>query len=116
MSRDDRIRLRHMVESAREAMAFTRKRTRADLAADRMLALSLVKCIEIIGEAAARVSPQTRAQYPSIPWSDIVGMRNRLIHAYFDIDLDRVWDTITDDLPPLIAELERLADLGESAS
>jgi uncharacterized protein with HEPN domain len=73
-----------------------------------MLALSLVKCIEIVGEAASHVTLETRNQHASIPWNDIVGMRNRLIHAYYDVDLDRVWDTITDDLPPLIAELDKL--------
>lgn len=73
-----------------------------------MLALSLVRCIEIIGEAASRVSGETRMLVPQIPWPDLVGMRNRLVHAYFDIDLDRVWDTVLDDLPPLIAQLEEL--------
>jgi uncharacterized protein with HEPN domain len=106
MRRDDRIRLQHMLDSAREALSFTNGLNRADLDANRMLALSLVKCIEIVGEAAARVSQETRQQVPQIPWQDIVGMRNRLIHAYFDIDLDRVWDTVVADLPALIVLLE----------
>jgi uncharacterized protein with HEPN domain len=75
----------------------------SDVAGDRVLTLALIKCIEIIGEAASRVSHETQAAHPEIPWPDIVGMRNRLIHVYFDIDLDRVHDTITSDLPPLIA-------------
>ena len=78
------------------------------------MALSLVKCIEIIGEAAARISPEIKNQSPKIPWIDIVGMRNRLIHAYFDIDLDRVWDTLTDDIIPLIADLEKLIETKKS--
>jgi uncharacterized protein with HEPN domain len=106
MRRDDRIRLQHMLDSAREAISFADGRTRADLDANRMLALSLVKCIEIVGEAAARVGEETRQQVPQIPWQDIVGMRNRLIHAYYDIDLDRVWDTIIADLPALVPLLE----------
>lgn len=73
-----------------------------------MLTLSLVKSIEIIGEAASTVTPEFRQQYPEIPLRDIVAMRNRLIHVYFDIDLDRVWDTIADDLPGLITQLERV--------
>lgn len=73
-----------------------------------MLARALVNCIEIVGEAAARTSDETQLQYPQIPWRDIIGMRNRLIHGYFDIDLDRVWDTVVDDLPSLIDELEDL--------
>jgi len=72
-----------------------------------MLALSLVKSIEIIGEAASKVTEPTRTRLPSVPWIELVGMRNRLIHAYFEIDLDRVWSTLDADLPPLVVELER---------
>jgi len=64
--------------------------------------------IEIIGEAAARISPETKGRCPEIPWTSIVGARNWLIHAYFDINLDRVWDTITDDLPKLVVELKKI--------
>ena len=73
-----------------------------------MLALALVKCIEIIGEAASKIDSGIQSSHPDIPWADIVGMRNRLIHAYFDIDFERVCDTIAADLPPLIAKLERI--------
>ena len=69
--------------------------------------LALVKDVEIIGEAASRVSAETRMEWPDIPWLDIVAMRHRLTHGYFDIDPDIVWSTVTDDLPPLIAQLER---------
>jgi uncharacterized protein with HEPN domain len=94
-----------MLDASMDAMSFVSSRTRADLDHDRMLLLSLVKCIEIVGEAASRVTTETQAVTPSIPWRDIVGMRNRLIHAYFDVDHDRVWDTVRDDLPPLIEAL-----------
>jgi uncharacterized protein with HEPN domain len=66
-----------------------------------MLLLSLVKAIEILGEAASRVSEETRSEFCSIPWRDIIAMRNRLIHGYFDINLDIVWKTVTDELPHL---------------
>lgn len=95
-----------MLDAARETVSFASGRTAVDLAQDRLLALALVKCIEIIGEAASKVGSETRLELEQIPWVDIVGMRNRLIHAYFDIDFDRVCDTITADLPPLIASLE----------
>ena len=111
MPKDDRIRLRHMLDFVREAVSFARGRSRSDLDHDRMLALALVKCIEIVGEAAASVSPQARARYATIPWADIIGMRNRLVHAYFDID--QVWDTTTDDLPPLVTERERIVPPAE---
>lgn len=108
MSKDDLIRIRHMLDAAREAVSYLAGRKRAGLDEDRMLAHSLIRCITIIGEAAATVSPECRSQIPTIPWTDIVGMRNRLVHAYFDINLDLVWDTVVDDLPPLIAELEKV--------
>jgi uncharacterized protein with HEPN domain len=97
-----------MLDSAREAQGFLSNRVRDDLNRDRMLLLSLVKSIEILGEAASRVSPEARAECPNLPWTDIVAMRNRLIHAYFDINRDIVWHTVTEELPPLITELEKI--------
>jgi len=76
-----------MPDAAREAQDFARGRSQPDLADNRMLALALVKSIEIIGEAAARVGEESRTAHPEIPWAAIVAMRNRLIHAYFDVDL-----------------------------
>jgi uncharacterized protein with HEPN domain len=108
MRNDDRIRLQHMLDAANEALSFIQSKTRFDLDIDRMLVLSLVKELEIIGEAGSKVSPETRAQNTGVPWQDISGMRNRLIHAYFDVDLDVVWSTVTKDLPLLKAELEKI--------
>ncbi len=73
-----------------------------------MLALSLVKTIEIMGEAASKVSEDLRRDEPDIPWREIVAIRNRLIHGYFDINHDIVWQTVTKELPPLIAKLESI--------
>lgn len=95
-----------MLDAANEATAFAANRGRKDLEKDRMLTLALVRSIEIIGEAGARVSEAGRREIPEIPWRDIVSMRNRLIHAYFDVDLDVVWSTVRNDLPPLISTLE----------
>jgi uncharacterized protein with HEPN domain len=106
MLSDDAIRLRHMLDAAQEAMGFARGRTRSDLDRSRMLVLSLVKAIEIIGEAAFRISPETRAQIQDVPWEAIIGMRHRLVHAYFDINLDVLWRTVTDELPALVNVLE----------
>lgn len=110
---DDRVRLRHMLDHAREAVAMITGKGRTDLQRQRMLELALVRLIEIVGEAAARVSPEGQAEYSFIPWREVVGMRNRLIHGYDSIDLDVLWDTIEDDLPPLIDELERILDEDE---
>ena len=104
----DADRLRHMLEAARKAVAFARGHGRADLDADEQLTLSLVHLLEIIGEAAGKVSPDFRQQHPEIPWTRVSGIRNRLIHGYFDIDLDIVWETTTTRLPELIAQLTPL--------
>lgn len=106
----DEIRLRHMLDAGREAVASARSRGRSDLDRDRLWALGIVKCIDIIGEAAARVSPETRQRFPEIPWAQVVGMRNRLVHVYFDLDLDQVWNAVTDDLPPLLADLQNILE------
>ena len=108
MPKDDLIRLRHMLDAAKEALSFAKDKSAKDLYANRMLALSIVKSIEIIGEAASTVSKEFRENHREILWSNIIAMRNRLIHVYFDIDLNRVWDTLTDDLPPLIVALEKV--------
>lgn len=110
MSRhSDATPLRHMLDHAREAVGFVQGKTRADLNSTRLLQLGLVRLVEIIGEAATRVSKEGRAKYPAIPWDDIVGMRNKLIHGYDTVDLDILWDTVTDDLPRLIEELQKIA-------
>jgi uncharacterized protein with HEPN domain len=110
MRRDDRIRLQHMLDAARECMEFTRDSRREDLDKDRKLVLALVKEIEIIGEAAYQVSEETRRCLPEIPWEDIVGMRHRLVHAYFDINLDILWRTVQDDVPFLTKVLEKILE------
>jgi len=108
--RDDRFRLQDMLNAAREARSFATGRAEDDLAVDWQLTLALLKSIEIIGEAAARTSGPTQDKYAEFPWADIIGMRNRLIHVYFDIDLALLWDTVTVDLPALIATLEGVLD------
>jgi len=106
----DRVRMRHMLEAGNSVMRFVAGRSRQDLDADQMLVFAVVRGLEIIGEAANRVSVQSREACPEIPWPHIVGMRHRLVHAYFDVDLDRVWDTAVRSLPPLIAALERAVE------
>ncbi len=108
MPKDDTVRLRHMLDAAKETVSFVQGKQRSDLESNRMLVLSLVRLIEVIGEAASQVTTECQQAHPEIPWPLIVSMRNRLIHAYFDIDLDRVWDTVNEDLPPLARELEKI--------
>ncbi|MEN6578053.1 MAG: DUF86 domain-containing protein [Phycisphaerales bacterium] len=108
---EDLVRLHHMLDYALEAVAMVCGKGRDDLKRDRMLQLALVRVVEIIGEAAARVSEEGQQHHPSIPWQHARGMRNRLVHGYDKVDLDVLWDTLEYDLPPLIAELRRI--LGE---
>ena len=107
METRDHARLQHMLEAAQEALEFAQGATREDLETNRMLAHALVRCLGIVGEAARQVSPETREKHPAIPWQDIVGMRNRLVHAYYDINHDVVWQTVKEDLPSLVEALEQ---------
>ena len=102
-----------MREAATSALAMAAGRTRAELDENLMLRMALTRCLEILGEAAAKVTPATRAHLPSIPFGQIVSMRNRLIHAYFDVDLDIVWTTVSEDLPALIPALDSALVDGE---
>ena len=83
---------------------------RADLDTDRKLNLALVRLVEIIGEAAARVSQEQRGKMTTVPWDDIIGMRNRIVHGYDEVDFDILWDAVELHLPPLIRELEAALD------
>ncbi|MBE9158211.1 DUF86 domain-containing protein [Nodosilinea sp. LEGE 06152] len=107
---NDDIRLRHMLDAANQAIAFMEGRSKLSLDADAMLLLAVVKAIEIVGEAAAKITKERQAEIPQIPWSQIISMQNRLTHAYFDIDTDVLWQTIVEDLPELIRELETQID------
>ncbi len=105
---DDSTRLRHMLDHAIEASQMAEGRSRSDLDQDRQLNLALVRLMEIVGEAAGRVSQQTFENHPGIPWPDIVSLRNRLIHGYDEVDFDILWDIISLDLPPLINQLQQI--------
>ncbi len=108
MPKDDIVRMRHILDAAREALSFISGKARVDLNTNRMLVLSLVKEIEIIGEAAGKISEETKNKYKAIPWLDMIDMRNHLIHVYFEIDLDILWDTVVKDIPPLVKELDKI--------
>ena len=104
----DLIRLQHMLDAGKDALQFSFGRGRTDLERYRMLALALIKALEIIGEAASKVSENFKSENPEIPWLEITGMRNRMIHAYYDVNLDVVWQTIKSDLPDLLKSIEKI--------
>lgn len=108
MQHDDDTYLRHILDAAHKAISFTENRSKTDLDEDDMLLLSLTRLLEIIGEAANGVSESFREEHKDIPWKKMIGMRNRLIHGYFDIDPDIVWETVRTDLPPLVLKLEKI--------
>lgn len=111
MSRHDpKVRIHHMLDHAREAVEMTQDRSRTDLDTDRMLNLALVRLMEIVGEAAARVPEAFRSRYPQVPWRDVADLRNRLIHGYDTIDFDILWTIIQTDFPPLIEQLQGIID------
>ena len=103
---DPLVRVRHMLEHTREACEMAQGHTRADLDRERQLELSLVRLMEIVGEAAARTPADFRETFPDIEWREISDLRNRLIHAYDAVDLDILWKIITDELPLLIEQCE----------
>jgi uncharacterized protein with HEPN domain len=104
----DKLRLEHMRSEAQKVRQKVAGRCRKELDEDEDLAAVLAWRLALIGEAAARVSASLQNRYPTVPWLQIAGMRNRLIHGYDTIDLDLVWQTIEDDLPPLIAALDAI--------
>ena len=104
--REGSVRMRHMLDYSCEAVAMIRGKTRQDLDTDRKLNLALVRLLEIVGEAASRTTQDERNRYPSVPWAQISALRNRLVHGYDSIDFDVLWQIVTEDLPPLIAQLQ----------
>lgn len=108
MRTDDAVRLRHMIDAAETATQFMAGRNRAALDTDRMLLFAVVRAIEVVGEAATKVSAETREASPQIPWAAVVGMRNRLIHGYFNVDAELVWQTVNRELPALMPSLRAL--------
>ena len=108
MPPEDRTRILHMIEAAEAASRFVIGRSRDDLTSDTMLLFALVRAVEVFGEAAAKVSPSLKATASGVPWAQIIAMRNRLIHAYFDVDRDILWKTATEEIPALLPELRRL--------
>jgi uncharacterized protein with HEPN domain len=113
--RDDDQRLRDMRDAAQAAIRVLGDRSAAELEATEALALAVPHAVEIVGEAASRVSRSFCEAHPEIAWSEVTGMRHRIVHDYFAVDYQRLWDTVHSDLPPLIEQLERiLGDAGDA--
>ncbi|NGX37623.1 MAG: hypothetical protein K1000chlam2_00780 [Chlamydiae bacterium] len=114
MENKDLVRLKHMLDSTEAILSFTKGKRRASLDRDRLLLSAVLREFEIIGEAAGRISERTKKKLPDLPWKELVGMRNRLIHAYFDVDRDIVWKTIREYLPSFLKQLQKTIDINKS--
>ena len=112
---NDGKRLGHMLDAALEARQFLHDQSEEAFMRERMAQLAIDKLVQIIGEAANNVTSGYRTANDQIPWTDMIGMRHRLVHVYYETDLNILWSTVKDNLPPLIAELERMLERTEDA-
>jgi uncharacterized protein with HEPN domain len=106
--RDDQVYIEHMIDTANKAIGFVAGVSREEFDHNEQLRLAITHLLQIIGEAARRVSLKFRDAHPEIPWKAIVGMRSKVVHDYLNVDEDVVWDTVKNDLAPLVVELEKL--------
>lgn len=113
MENKDLVRLKHMLDSAEAILAFAKGRRKSSLGKDRLFLSAVLRELEVIGEAAGRISEKTKKRFSCLPWKELIGMRNRLIHAYFDVDHEIIWKTIRKYLPSFRKELKQVVDVLE---
>ena len=111
MESKDLARLKHMEDSVNAILTFSKGRRRSSLDKDRLYLSAVLRELEIIGEAAGRITERTKKRFPHIPWKQLIGMRNRLIHAYFDVNHDVVWKTIREYLPNFKKDIEEILEV-----
>jgi uncharacterized protein with HEPN domain len=101
----DDVYISHILEASQELSEFIKGIDKKNFLASKVIRAATVRQIQIVGEAAKKLSDKTKNEYPGIPWKDIAGMRDKLVHDYFGVDYDAVWDTITIDIPSLVKKL-----------
>lgn len=106
--RDDRVYLRHILDAIAQIEEYTQGISKNDFPSNRLIQDGTVRELEIIGEASRNLSEEFRAEHSAVPWPEIIAMRNRIVHAYFELDLDAVWDAVKLDLPCLKAQVEAI--------
>lgn len=110
MRGEDKIWILHMIESAQCVQEFLAGKTYDDLQKNKQLSFAVVRALEIVGEAASQIAQELRDKYPQIPWRNIISMRNKLIHAYFDINYRIIWSAAKEDIPQLLQHLKDIKD------
>lgn len=108
--RNPRDHLDDIVQEARKALAFVEGMDYETFQRDDKTAYAVVRALEIVGEATKRIPPETRDRFPEIPWRSMAGIRDKLIHDYVSVNLEVVWNTVMEDLPPLIPRIQRVLD------
>jgi uncharacterized protein with HEPN domain len=107
MPRDDRVYLQHIRDAIRRVEEYTKGIDEPSFSKNTLIQDGVIRQLEIIGEAVKRLSPAYRSSHPTIPWPDIARMRDKLIHDYFGIDIEKVWLTVQEDLHPLRKEVDQ---------
>jgi uncharacterized protein with HEPN domain len=116
MFRDDNTRIKDMIDACEEALVFLGNMSYEELEKDRKTVQAITRDIEIIGEAASKLTDNFREQYSDIPWGSIIGMRNWLIHGYFNIDSEHIWGTVKNDIPDLVSKLKKIGNVNERST
>jgi uncharacterized protein with HEPN domain len=105
---DPKVSFLQMRDTVQEALSLSKNKSRNQLEDDRVLNLALTRLLEVVGEAANRVPSDIQERFPHLPWSQIIGLRNRLIHAYDQVDFDILWKIVSEDLPLFLPQLEEI--------
>jgi len=108
MKRDESFYLQHILDAIAKVEAYVQGVDEATFSNNTMVQDAVIRQIEIVGEATKQLSEELRGKYAHIPWPDIAGMRDKLIHGYFGVDIDKVWLTAKEDLPALKVELQKI--------
>ena len=113
--RRDSVFIAQMVEAAEAALEFSDGHTAESFTGDRLVGYAVVRAVQLIGQAALGVSAELQAAHPEIPWREMIGMRNVVVHDYADVDLALVWKTVREDLPGLIERLNAILEEGSAS-